>query len=170
MAAGRKPGQPDLMDETVALVTKWNFNKTELENGMTAYTKPVFGKNGNVTAIIFLFPFADPSFHSIMMEIVAYLPVVVPEQDRPRVADFVARMAQSAVAFTQLDMDTGIVSMKQRIFLKDTLFPADFMAIIGDQVYAEADVLIPVLSKMVYAGLSARDAIAEADAMLGYTG
>ena len=83
MAVNEEIQKPDLMSDTVTLVTKWNFNETQLDNGMTAYTKPIFGKNGNVTALIFLFPFGDPSFHSIMMEIVAYLPVVVPEKALP---------------------------------------------------------------------------------------
>jgi hypothetical protein len=170
MAPDSETHNPELMDEAVRLVTDWNFSKTELENGPTAYTKPVFGKNGSVTSLIFLFPFGDPSFHAIMMEIVAYLPLVIPEKDRPKVADFVARMGQSTVAFTQMDMESGIVSIKQRIFLKDRIFPRDFMARVGDQVYAEADVLLPVLNRMVYAGLSARDAMAEVDAELGYAG
>jgi hypothetical protein len=169
MAVNEEIQKPDLMSDTVTLVTKWNFNETQLDNGMTAYTKPIFGKNGNVTALIFLFPFGDPSFHSIMMEIVAYLPIVVPENDRLRVADFVARMAQSTVSFTQMDMESGIVSLKQRIFLKDTLYPNDFHVSIGDKVYAEADVMIPVLSKMVYAGLPARNAMTEVDKQLGYS-
>ena len=169
MAVNEEIQKPDLMSDTITLVTKWNFNETQLDNGMTAYTKPIFGKNGNVTALIFLFPFGDPSFHSIMMEIVAYLPIVVPENDRLRVADFVARMAQSTVSFTQMDMESGIVSLKQRIFLKDTLYPNDFLVRIGDQVYSEADVMIPVLSKMVYAGLPARNAMAEVDTQLGYS-
>jgi hypothetical protein len=169
MTVPNEPHETDLMQETVKLVTKWNFNETQLENGMTAYTKPIFGKNGNITSLIFLFPFADPSFHSIMMEIVAYLPIVVPEKDRLRVADFVARMALSTVSFTQIDMESGIVNLKQRIFLKDTLYPNDFLVIIGDQVYSEADILLPVLNKMVYNGLSAREAMAEADANLGYS-
>ena len=169
MAANEESQRTDLMSDTVTLVTKWNFAETQLDNGMTAYTKPIFGKNGNVTALIFLFPFGDPSFHSIMMEIVAYLPIVVPENDRLRVADFVVRMAQSTVSFTQMDMESGIVSLKQRIFLKDTLYPNDFMVRIGDQVYAEADVMIPVLNKMVYTGLTARNAMAEVDTQLGYS-
>jgi hypothetical protein len=169
MTVSGESHETDLMEEAVKLVTKWNFNETQLENGMTAYTKPIFGKNGNATALIFLFPFGDPSFHSIMMEIVAYLPVVVPEKDRLRVADFVARMAMSTVSFTQMDMESGIVNLKQRIFLKDKIYPNDFLVRIGDQVYAEADVIIPVLNKMVYAGLPARDAMAEVDANLGYS-
>lgn len=169
MAASEESQKPDLMSDTVMLVRKWNFNETQLDNGMTAYTKPIFGKNGNVTALIFLFPFGDPSFNSIMMEIVAYLPIVVPENDRLRVADFVARMAQSTVSLTQMDMESGIVNLKQRIFLKDTLYPNDFLVRIGDQVYAEADVILPVLNKMVYAGLTARDAMAEVDTKLGYS-
>ncbi|MDO9326949.1 MAG: hypothetical protein Q7T80_18530 [Methanoregula sp.] len=168
MTATGKSHGPDLIEETVRLVTEWNFNETQLDNGLTAYTKPIFGKNGNVTALIFLFPFGDPSFHAIMMEIVAYLPIVIPENDRLRVADFVARMAQSTVSFTQMDMESGIVNLKQRIFLKDTLYSREFLARVGDQVYAEADVIIPVLNKMVYAGLSAREAMAEVDAQLGY--
>jgi hypothetical protein len=36
-------------------------------------------------------------------------------------------------------------------------------------VYAEADVIIPVLNKMVYAKLTARDAMAEVDTKLGYS-
>ncbi|MDO9326271.1 MAG: hypothetical protein Q7T80_15075 [Methanoregula sp.] len=167
-----EPGEspaPELAEETIRLVTEWNFNETVLDNGMTAYTKPVFGKNGNVTALIFLFPFGDPSFNSIMMEIVAYLPIVIPENDRLRVADFVARMAMSTVSFTQMDMESGVVNLKQRIFLKDKLYPREFLARIGDQVYSEADVIIPVLNKMVYAGLSAREAMAEVDANLGYS-
>ena len=168
MAATGESHAPDLTEETIRLVTEWNFNETELDSGLTAYAKPIFGKNGNVTALIFLFPFGDPSFHSIMMEIVAYLPIVIPENDRLRVADFVARMAQSTVSFTQMDMESGIVNLKQRIFLKDTLYPREFLARIGDQVYSEADVLIPVLNKMVYTGLSAREAMAEVDARLGY--
>jgi hypothetical protein len=168
MAAGNDTKSPDLMSETVALVLKWNFSETQLDNGMTAYTKPIFGKNGNITSIIFLFPFADPSFDAIMMEIVAYLPIVIPENDRLRVADFVARMAQKTVSFSQLDMDSGIVNLKHRIFLKDRLFSNDFLAIIGDQLYGESDALIPVLNKMVYAGLSAIDATAEVDVLMGY--
>jgi hypothetical protein len=168
MTNGKESPGPDLMNETVRLVQTWNFSETQLDNGMTAYTKPIFGTNGNITSLIFLFPFADPSFNAIMMEIVAYLPIVIPEQDRPRVADFVVRMAQKTVSFAQLDMDTGIVSMKHRIFLKDRLFPNDFLGIIGDQLYGEADALIPVLNKMVYAGLLPKDATAEVDILMGY--
>ena len=168
MAAGKESQSPDLMSETVRLVQTWNFSETQLDNGMTAYTKPIFGKNGNITSLIFLFPFADPSFNAIMMEIVAYLPIVIPDQDRGRVADFVARMAQKTVSFAQMDMDSGMVCMKHRIFLKDRLFPNDFLGIIGDQLYGEADALIPVLNKMVYAGLTARDATSEVDVLMGY--
>jgi hypothetical protein len=159
---------PGVVAQVEALVLKWNFNKTELENGMIAYAKPIFGKNGNINSLIFLFPFGDPSFDAVMMEIVAYLPLAVPEKDRPGVADFVARMALSTVCFTQIDMDSGIVNLKQRIFLQGSVFSKDLMARIGDQVYSEADVLLPVLNKMVYAGLSARDAMAEVDKNLGY--
>lgn len=154
--------------EAEKLVTAWNFQKTELENGLTAYMKPVFGKNGNVNSLIFLFPFGDPSFDTVMMEIVAYLPLAIPEKERQNVADFVARMAQSTVSFAQLDMETGVISLKQRIFLQKKTFSRDLMVRIGDQVYAEADVLIPVLNKMVYAGVSARDAMTEVDKNLGY--
>lgn len=163
---GTGPGVVALAE---ALVLEWNFNKTELDNGMTAYAKPIFGKNGNINSLIFLFPFGDPSFDAVMMEIVAYLPLAVPEKDRPVVADFVARMALSTVCFTQIDMDSGIVNLKQRIFLQERVLSKDLMARIGDQVYSEADVLLPVLNKMVYAGLSARNAMAEVDKNLGYS-
>jgi hypothetical protein len=136
---------------------------------LTAYVKPIFGKNGNLNSLIFLFPFGDPSFDAIIMEIVAYLPLVVPEKNRSAAADFVARMAQSTVSFTQFDMESGIVSLKQRVFLQGSVFSKDLMARIGDKVYSEADVLLPVLNKMVYAGLSARDAMAEVDKNLGYS-
>lgn len=168
MAAGTDSMSPDLMNEIINLVLSWNFSETQLDNGMTAYTKPIFGKNGNVTSLIFLYPFGDPSFNAIMMEIVAYLPVVVPEKDRAVVADFVARMAQKTISFTQLEMDSGIVSLKHRIFLKDRLFPNDFLAVIGDQLYGEADALIPILNKIVYAGLSALDATTEVNTVMGY--
>ena len=157
------------ISQAEALVFAWNFTKTELDNGMTAYVKPVFVRNGNLNSLIFLFPFGDPSFDAVMMEIVAYLPLAVPEENRPVVADFVARMALSTVCFTQLDMESGIVSLKQRVFLQGTVFSKDLMGRIGDQVYSEADVLLPVLNKIVYAGLSARDAMAEVDRNLGYS-
>jgi hypothetical protein len=161
---------PGLIARAEKLIVGWNFNKTELDNGMTAYVKPVFGKNGNINSIIFLFPFGEPSFDAVMMEIVAYLPLAVPEKDRPKVADFVARMALSTVSFTQLDMESGIVNLKQRVFLQGHVFTPELMARIGDQVYSEADLLLPVLNRMVYTELSARDAMAEVDKSLGYSG
>ena len=163
-----KDAAQSTIEKAEKLVYEWNFNKTELDNGLTAYVKPVFVKSGNLNSLIFLFPFGEPSFDAVMMEIVAYLPLAVPEEKRQVVADFVARMALSTVCFIQLDMDSGIVNAKQRVFLQGTTFTKDLMARIGDQVYSEADVIMPVLNKMVYAGLSAQDAKAEVDRNLGY--
>ncbi|NMB79108.1 MAG: hypothetical protein GYA23_08450 [Methanomicrobiales archaeon] len=159
---------PGIVAKAEQLVLEWNYAKTELANGMIAYAKPVFGSNGNINSLIFLFPFGDPSFDAVMMEIVAYLPQTVPEKDRAAVAEFVARTALSTVCFTQLDMESGIVCLKQRIFLQGRVFSPDLMTRIGNQVVAEADVLLPVLNKMIYAGLPAKDAMAEVDANLGY--
>lgn len=156
------------MEKAEKMVYEWNFSKTDLDNGLTAYMKPVFTRNGNLNSLIFLFPFGEPSFDAVMMEIVAYLPLAVPEEKRQVVADFVARMALSTVCFIQMDMESGIVNVKQRVFLQGHIFTRDLMARIGDQVYAEADAILPVLNKMVYAGFRPEEAKAEVDTSLGY--
>ena len=77
-------------------------------------------------------------------------------------------MGTLTVSFLLLGMDSGIVSMKQRVLLKDHVFSPAYLAVVAEILYSEADAIVPILNKMIYANLSARDAMMEVDTALGY--